>query len=155
MKREVTLEEAMELRGIYVPKTLNNLKTYIEETFDWEPLTEAGCWHGNIRPSDIDGCVERHMFFTALEKKGKGVPLTTGQRLTFEALCKAGWVIVVVRGDYEEWEWWQYKDEDINIGRGIGIETLILNLIEREKYTETHLRQYKWEDVPIILDSRQ
>lgn len=67
--------------------TINNPERFVAGLWDWAILD--GCF-GNtkIRPTDIDGNVERNNFFLFLETKAPGVELNQGQERDFLALSK-------------------------------------------------------------------
>jgi hypothetical protein len=58
-----------------------------ESLWDWDFLND--CWSGRIRPTDIDGVVERNGYFLFLEGKPANGFLTEGQRITFKALTQS------------------------------------------------------------------
>ena len=57
-----------------------------ESLWDWEFLNE--CWGGRIRPTDIDGVVERNGYFLFLEGKPAGGEITKGQEILFKKLTE-------------------------------------------------------------------
>ena len=58
------------------------------------------CFGGKIRPTDIDGVVERNGEFLFFEWKRNYIPLPTGQRILFERLsAKPGITVFVVWHD--------------------------------------------------------
>lgn len=66
-----------------------------EQLWDWCILD--GCFgEGRIRPSDLDGIVERKDHFLIIEAKPFGRPLETGQRITLEALSRRDRFKVIV-----------------------------------------------------------
>lgn len=74
--------------------------TYLEENVVDFTIFE-GCFSSpKMSMSDIDGICERHGKFLVLEKKSNGAQLTTGQRITLEALHKTNekFTIVIVYG---------------------------------------------------------
>ena len=77
--------------------TIRNIERFIESIQDWAILD--GCF-GNtrIRPSDIDGFVERRGVCLFLEGKGINAPLTTGQAIAYLSLAKQGNTVVVFWG---------------------------------------------------------
>ena len=54
--------------------------------WDWEFLNE--CWGGRIRPTDVDGVVERNGYFLFLEGKPAGGEITKGQEILFKKLTE-------------------------------------------------------------------
>jgi hypothetical protein len=67
--------------------TIHNVEAFICGLWDWAILD--GCWGGSrIRPTDIDGLVERNGRFLYLEAKAPGVPLKLGQEITFQSLAR-------------------------------------------------------------------
>ena len=82
--------------------TIRNIDKFVDSIQDWAILD--GCFGSTrIKPSDIDGFVERRGVCLFLEGKGIGVPLTSGQAIAFLTLAKQGNTIIVFWG----------KDRDI------------------------------------------
>ena len=70
---------------------LRNPEAYIDAIWDWGTL--RGCFGDTkIRPSDIDGAVERYGHILWMERKPVGMGVDTGQALLFDA--------VVMKGDH-------------------------------------------------------
>ena len=83
--------------------TIRNIDKFVASIQDWAILD--GCFgQTRIRPSDIDGFVERRGVCLFLEGKGHDVPLTTGQAIAFSTLAKQGNTVIVFWG----------KDRDIS-----------------------------------------
>lgn len=62
----------------------------------WDSINE--CFPGNIRPTDLDGVVERNGHVLFIEGKSLGTSIPTGQRLLFKALSsKPDQMVVVLR----------------------------------------------------------
>lgn len=79
--------------------TINNPELFCAGLWDWATLD--GCF-GNtrIKPTDIDGFVERNGKFLIIETKGAGVPIPKGQWITFNELRKLEvFTIIVVWGE--------------------------------------------------------
>lgn len=77
--------------------TIHNMEKFVDSIQDWAIL--EGCFGASrIRPSDIDGFVERRGVCLFLEGKGEGVPLTTGQSIAFSTLAKQGNTVIVFWG---------------------------------------------------------
>jgi hypothetical protein len=74
--------------------TIQNSAAFIAGIWDWSIL--SGCFSGGIRPTDLDGLVERRGHFLVLEAKQPGVSVPLGQRYTFEALQKTGVFTVII-----------------------------------------------------------
>ncbi|KKK74205.1 hypothetical protein LCGC14_2886100 [marine sediment metagenome] len=74
--------------------TINNLEHFIASLWDWKIL--RGCF-GNtrIRPTDVDGLVERNHCYLYLEGKTLGSEIPTGQFITYERLASNPRVWVV------------------------------------------------------------
>lgn len=68
--------------------TINNIEAFLNGLWDWGILD--GCFGGRIKPTDIDGMVERNGLFLVLEAKSPGTHIPTGQALTFEAMRRKG-----------------------------------------------------------------
>ena len=74
---------------------INNPKAFMAGLWNWDIL--KGCFGTNkIRPTDIDGCVERNGHTLVIEAKGPKVPLPVGQLLMFEAWAKTCYFTVIV-----------------------------------------------------------
>lgn len=67
---------------------------------DWSILD--GCFSGKIRPTDIDGCVQRGKRVLFLEHKGKGAIVKTGQLMTFTCLAMQGNTVIAFWTDDDE-----------------------------------------------------
>ena len=81
--------------------TIRNIDKFVDSIQDWAILD--GCFGATrIRPSDIDGFVERRGVCLFLEGKGLGVPLTTGQAIAFLSLAKQGNTVIVFWGKDKE-----------------------------------------------------
>ena len=75
--------------------TIRNMEAFTNSLWDWAILD--GCFGSTrIRPTDIDGLVERNGKFLMLEAKGMGVAIPFGQRITFDSLVSTGVFTVVV-----------------------------------------------------------
>ena len=87
--------------------TIQNAHAYLEGVWDWAMLN--GCFgETNIKPTDIDGFVERNGNFLVLETKKVGVEIPPGQLITFNQLRKTNvFTIVVLWGDNKEPEYMQ------------------------------------------------
>ncbi len=74
---------------------IKNRDAYRDAAWDWDWL--KGCFgSGLIRPSDIDGVVERHGAFLFLEAKPAGKEIGMGQRILLEALARLPQVTVLI-----------------------------------------------------------
>lgn len=69
--------------------TINNPELYIATLWDWACMN--GCF-GNtrIRPTDVDGMVERNGYFLFIETKKPGAKMPYGQELSYKNLVKRG-----------------------------------------------------------------
>src|SRR5690349_8230975 len=76
--------------------TINNVDRFVANLWDWAILDD--CFTGKIRPTDIDGLVERNGCFLLLEAKSPGVSIGTGQQRTFDALLSKGFTIIIIWG---------------------------------------------------------
>lgn len=79
--------------------TIQEPELYLEGIWDWGIL--KGCF-GNtkIKPTDIDGFVERKGRFLFLETKKSGTPVKDGQWWTFNALRNTGlFTIIIIWGE--------------------------------------------------------
>jgi hypothetical protein len=65
---------------------IKDRKVFAERLWDWEFLND--CWEGRIRPTDIDGVVERNGYFLFLEGKPLRGKLGDGQKILFKMLTK-------------------------------------------------------------------
>lgn len=86
--------------------TIRNVGAYLKSLWDWGLLN--GCFGSTrIKPTDIDGMVERNGQFLILEGKpgtnGAALdcrPIGDGQRILFDALQKTGlFTVLVIWGD--------------------------------------------------------
>jgi hypothetical protein len=70
-------------------------------THMWDFAIFDGCFTPKIKPTDVDGLVERNGRFLLIETKGKDVQdLTRGQAITYQALAELGvFTILVMFGD--------------------------------------------------------
>lgn len=83
--------------------TINNKDAYFASLWDWGFLN--GCFGTTkIKPSDMDGYVERNGRFIWIETKLPGVEIPEGQRITFSNLVKRGDTVLVVWGKPNETE---------------------------------------------------
>ena len=74
--------------------TINNPAAFCASLWDWQCLD--GCFGETlIKPTDIDGLIERNGKFLALETKLPNVPIHDGQRITFRALVNTGYFSVL------------------------------------------------------------
>jgi hypothetical protein len=65
--------------------TINNPASFMESIWDWAILD--GCFgRTKIKPTDVDGLIERNGYFLLLETKRPNVPIPAGQRIMFENL---------------------------------------------------------------------
>lgn len=78
--------------------SINNSEEYVKSLWDWRVLD--GCFGGKIKPSDIDGMVERNGHFLYLETKKPGVELTMGQEIAAKNRVKDGVSTYVVIWGY-------------------------------------------------------
>lgn len=75
--------------------TIHDRDRYMAGIWDWAILD--GCFGSTrIKPTDIDGLVERNGRFLFLETKSIGAQLPIGQERTFKALVKAANATVIV-----------------------------------------------------------
>ncbi len=73
---------------------LRSRDAYRDAAWDWSVLN--GCFGNGIKPSDIDGMVERHGHFLFLEAKPVGGSMSGGQRIALQGLSLKPLVSVVV-----------------------------------------------------------
>jgi hypothetical protein len=77
--------------------TIHNRERFLGSLPDWAFFD--GCFGTTrIRPTDIDGCVERNGKILFLEHKGPGAKLSEGQRRLFRAMQKCGHTTIVFWG---------------------------------------------------------
>ncbi len=79
--------------------TINNLTTFTNNLWDWKILD--GCF-GNtrIRPTDIDGLVERKGKFLLIEAKSINKGIDSGQAILFDNLIKTKvFTVIIVWGN--------------------------------------------------------
>ena len=65
---------------------IRDREKFAERLWDWGFLNE--CWGGKIRPSDIDGIVERNGYFLILEGKPANQEPNKGQQILLQMLTK-------------------------------------------------------------------
>jgi hypothetical protein len=76
--------------------TIENPERYLSSAPDWSMLD--GCFGDTpIRPSDVDGMVERRGCMLWLEhKSGPGASIKQGQKIAYGTFVKrAGWMVIV------------------------------------------------------------
>jgi len=77
--------------------TIRNIDSFVDSIQDWAILD--GCFGTTkIKPSDIDGFIERKGVCLFLEGKGTHASLTTGQAIAFSTLAKQGNTVIVFWG---------------------------------------------------------
>ncbi len=75
--------------------TIRDKDKFMARLWDWAILD--GCFPGSrIRPTDVDGLVERNGHFLFIEAKGLGVDITTGQEILFRRLSELPKVSVLI-----------------------------------------------------------
>lgn len=75
--------------------TINDPEKFLDGVWDWAMFD--GCFgQTRIKPTDIDGFVERKGKFLVLEAKSPDVDIPTGQQITFESLVKTGYFSILV-----------------------------------------------------------
>lgn len=74
--------------------TIQNMKAFIEGTWDWGILDD--CFPGGMKIGDIDGLFERKGNFLVFETKQPGVPIKKGQQITFDNMIKTGLFTVIL-----------------------------------------------------------
>jgi hypothetical protein len=82
--------------------TINDPEAFMNGFWDWEILD--GCFgETRIKPTDIDGCVERKGHILMFETKRPGVSIPMGQELMFKTMVeKAKAVVIVAWGEKDE-----------------------------------------------------
>lgn len=77
--------------------TINSPERFVGSLWDWGFLD--GCFQGtNIRPSDIDGIVERNGQFLVIETKGAGVSIPEGQQILLSRMPRTCFTILFIWG---------------------------------------------------------
>lgn len=67
----------------------------MQNIWDWGILD--GCFGDTkIKPTDLDGFIERKGKFLVIETKSPNVEVTKGQQITFDALINTGYFTVIV-----------------------------------------------------------
>jgi len=75
--------------------TIRNMEKFASSIWDWGILD--GCFGDTrIKPTDIDGCIERNGHSLFIETKGPGVPVPDGQVIMFRNWVKTGVISVLV-----------------------------------------------------------
>ncbi len=79
--------------------TINDPVKFCAGLWDWAILD--GCFgETKIKPTDVDGLVERHGKFLVFETKSPGVSIPFGQTITFKSMVSTGvFTIIVVWGE--------------------------------------------------------
>ena len=82
--------------------TIHDAELYMAGIWDWAILD--GCFgETNIKPTDIDGLVERNGKFLILETKQPGAQIPTGQHIMFRNFIKRqGDAVLVIWGKKNE-----------------------------------------------------
>jgi hypothetical protein len=77
--------------------TINAPELYMAGIWDWAILD--GCFgKTGIKPTDIDGCIERKTHCLYLETKDLGVEVPLGQLITFHSFVAKGDSVLVIWG---------------------------------------------------------
>ena len=63
---------------------INDQPKFVESLWNWDIL--KGCFGNGIKPTDIDGLVERNGHFLLLEAKNPGKEVPVGQQILFDKL---------------------------------------------------------------------
>lgn len=99
--------------------TIHDLERYVGSLPDWAIL--EGCFgSGQIRPTDVDGMVERRGCVLFLEHKGQNASVKTGQRIAFEALARSGHAVIAFWTNDETGDvirlrkWWGDTTTDVD-----------------------------------------
>lgn len=75
--------------------TIRDMRKFAASVWDWAILD--GCFGDTkIRPTDIDGCIERNGQSLFIETKGSGVPVPEGQVIMFKNWVRTGVISVMV-----------------------------------------------------------
>jgi hypothetical protein len=75
--------------------TINDPEAFCNGLWDWACLD--GCFgETKIKPSDIDGFIERNSKFLAIETKQPGANVPYGQHLMYERMAKTGFCTVMI-----------------------------------------------------------
>lgn len=75
--------------------TINNPQQYCNSLWDWGCLD--GCFGvTRIKPTDIDGLIERNGYFLAIETKLPGVDIPQGQTIMFQGLIETGYFMILI-----------------------------------------------------------
>ena len=117
--------------------TINDPVKYCAGLWDWGILD--GCFGETmIKPTDVDGFVERKGKFLWLETKALGVVVPTGQQLTFDALIKTGiFTIFIIWGSAN-------VPQEIQVMTFLGKHTK--EECDLEKLRDLTSRWYRWVD---------
>lgn len=100
--------------------TIENPVAYLNGIWDWKIF--EGCFGiTKIKPTDIDGLVERHGFFLVFEAKQLNVPVKAGQEIMFNALINTKkFTVFVLWGEQNKPEEMQIFYSSIAIANYIG-----------------------------------
>lgn len=79
--------------------TIQNPQAFCEGLWDWAILD--GCFGASkIKPTDIDGLVERNGYFLFIESKNTGAAVPEGQKILHKRLANTGvFTVIILWGD--------------------------------------------------------
>jgi hypothetical protein len=119
--------------------TINDPERYCAGLWDWAILD--GCFgETKIKPTDVDGFVERKGKFLWLETKAPGAEVPYGQQLTFNALIKTGiFTVFIIWGTTN-------APQEIQIMTYLG--KCRKEMCSLEKLRDLTSRWYRWVDKP-------
>lgn len=110
--------------------TIQDREAFFSNLWDWAILD--GCFaDSGIKPTDIDGFVERKGRFLILETKAPTTDLANGQRWAFEGLVKTGAFTIVII--------WGHK----NAPERLSMWTLHKGCVKRRKYPQANLEKLR------------
>lgn len=75
---------------------IRSQEAFFAGVWDWGILD--GCFNGKIKPTDLDGCIERNGWKLILETKQPGTPIPFGQELTLNSFVNDGHTVFVIWG---------------------------------------------------------
>uniref|UniRef100_A0A6H1ZA68 Putative single-stranded DNA-binding protein n=1 Tax=viral metagenome TaxID=1070528 RepID=A0A6H1ZA68_9ZZZZ len=117
--------------------TIEDPETYCASLWNWECLN--GCFgETSIKPTDIDGFIERKGRFLIIETKLPRADIPQGQEITFKALLDTGHFTIMII--------WGKPNEPEKIKVLAGTATKTYDPADIEKLREITKKWFKWAD---------
>lgn len=77
--------------------TIRDIDKYVSRLWDWGILD--GCFGPTIKPTDIDGVVEKNGQFLFIEAKGLGIDIPLGQQIMYKQMARKGMSVLIIWGE--------------------------------------------------------